>query len=103
MQLELSNFPLLLSIIFLGALGGTISSMMTVYRGSSQRVIPDIVLDSWFTISRPIFGSMTALAVSLFFFAGLIQLGALTVYVLFVSSFLAGFSERFFLSAVEQG
>ncbi len=98
--LELSSFPLLVSIILLGALGGTISSLMTVYKGSTESTIPDQILDMWFTISRPIFGSMAALALSVFFFAGLIQLGDLTIYVALVASFSAGFSERFFLSAV---
>jgi hypothetical protein len=98
--LELSNLPLLASIILFGALGGTISSMTTVYKGSSERTIPDKILDSWTNISRPIFGAMAALAVSVFFYAGLINLGELTNYVVLAASFLAGLSERFFLSSV---
>lgn len=99
-QIAINDAFFLLSVVLLGALGGTVSGMISVARGSSAKSIPDQLLNSWLTISKPVFGSMAALVISLFFYAGLIQLGNLTNYSVLAASFVAGFSERFFLGTV---
>ncbi len=99
-QTAINDAFFLLSAALLGALGGTVSGMVSVATGSSGKSVPDQLLNSWLTISRPLFGSMAGLAISLFFYAGLIQLGNMTAYSVLPASFLAGLSERYFLGAV---
>jgi len=68
---------------------------------NARAQIPDQLLNSWLTISRPLFGAMSALAISVFLLSGLIQFGDLTQNLILAISFVAGFSERFLLRAVE--
>jgi len=99
---EISNAFLLLSVILFGAMGGTVSGIITIARRSIMGKIPDQLLSSWLTISKPIFGAMSALAISVFLLSGLIQSGDLTYSSILALSFAAGFSERLLLSAVEK-
>lgn len=99
-QIEITNPFLLLSVAIFGALGGTASGMITNVKGSIKGGIPDQLLVSWLTVSRPIFAAMAALAIAAFLLSGLLQLGDLTFNLIIAISFVAGFSERLLLTAV---
>jgi hypothetical protein len=96
------NTLLLMSAVFFGALGGTASGLISVNRRSTKDKIPDQLLNSWSVIIKPIFGAISALVVTMFLLSGLLQLGNLTDYLVYAFSFVAGFSERFFLRLVEK-
>ena len=100
-QIEISNTSLLSSVAIFGATGGTVSGIISTARGTVKGKIPDQLLNSWVTIIRPLFGAMSALAVSVFLLSGLIQFGDLTYNSTLAISFVAGFSERLLLRAVE--
>jgi vacuolar-type H+-ATPase subunit E/Vma4 len=100
-QIGLNNFPLVIAVAMLGVLGGCFSGIFSIARSSNKGRIPDQLLSSWLTISRPIVGAIAALAISMFLLSGLIQLGTLTEYLILAVSFGAGFSERLLVKAVE--
>ena len=101
-QINFYNGALLGSIVLLGIMGGCFSGILSIARGTSKGRIPDQLLDSWLTLSRPIIGAVAALAISAFLISGLIQLGIyLTEYLILAISFAAGFSERLLVKAVE--
>lgn len=100
-QIAINNASLLFSIALFGAMGGTVSGIISISRGMIKGKIPDQLLNSWLTTIRPLFGAMSALAVSVFLLSGLIQFGDVTYNLTLAISFVAGFSERFLLRAVE--
>lgn len=100
-QIEINNASLLFSVVLFGAMGGTVSGIISISRGTVRGKIPDQLLNSWLTIIRPLFGAMSALAISVFLLSGLIQFGDLTHNLILAISFVAGFSERLLLRAIE--
>jgi hypothetical protein len=104
-QLAITNLFFLAAVVIFGAIGGTISGLITISRGSTKKKIPDQILSSWSTMSKPIFGAISALGVSVFVFAGLVTIGGvasstLSIYFVIAVSVLAGFSERFLLNVL---
>lgn len=104
-QFEITNSFFLASVVIFGAIGGTISGLITNSRGSTKKKIPDQILSSWSTMSKPIFGAISALAVSVFVFAGLVTMAgvasnSVSIYFVMAVSVLAGFSERFLLNVL---
>jgi len=98
---DFNDPALLFSIIMLGVTGGCFSGIFSIAREANKGKIPDRLLNSWVTISRPLVGAMAALAISAFLLAGLIQLGNLNRYIIFALSFAVGFSERLLVKAIE--
>jgi hypothetical protein len=104
-KFEITNSFFLAAVIIFGAIGGTISGLITISRGSTKKKIPDQILSSWSTMSKPIFGALSALAISVFIFAGLVTMtgvvsSSVSIYFVMAVSVLAGFSERFLLSVL---
>ena len=97
-----TNGLLLISVVILGAMGGVISAFFSVARVRVRGKIPDQLLNSWITISRPLAGAISALAVFLFLLSGLLQYEVKSINLILAVSFAAGFSERIIISAVEK-
>jgi 8-oxo-dGTP pyrophosphatase MutT (NUDIX family) len=103
-QVRLDNPSLLLSIIAFGALGGVISSIFTISKEwDPKKKIPDLILNSWMTLMRPLVGSISALAIVIFLMSGILNLnmGTVSVYLVLAVAFASGFSERIIIAGVE--
>ena len=90
----------LLMVMLLGALGGALSAVRATTNSSEGR-IPDRLFASPITFLRPIVGATAATGVALLLQAGVGKLGDGSKMALFAAAFVAGFSERWFLSLVE--
>lgn len=101
-NVDLTKGAIFYSVVILGAMGGVISAFFSVARVRVRGKIPDQLLNSWITISRPLVGAISALGVFLFLLSGLIQLGQITPNLILAVSFAAGFTERIIISAVEK-
>jgi hypothetical protein len=105
-KFDITNLYFLAAVVIFGAIGGTISGLVTISRVSTKRKIPDQILSSWSTMSKPIYGAISALGVSVFTFAGLVVGGASadanSIYLVLAISVLAGFSERFLLNVLRE-
>jgi hypothetical protein len=55
----------------------------------------------WLTITRPIIGAISALALSLLLLSGLVQVGELTHSLILAMSFAVGFLERLLIKTIE--
>jgi len=87
----------LLMIMLVGALGGALSAVRST-AGGRERKIPERLFSSPITLLRPIIGAAAATGVALFLLAGLAKLGDGSKLALLAAAFIAGFSERWFLS-----
>jgi hypothetical protein len=96
------NILLMIAIAVFGAAGGTVSAIQFVARTSTKGKIPEQLQGSWSISIRPLIGAISALAISVFLLSGILQIGTLSDYLLLAISFIAGFSERFFLNVVEK-
>lgn len=94
----------LLIVMVFGMLGGLLSTAVSLADDkSSGRRMPEHIASTYVTLARPIFGAGFAVAVYI-----AIKSGAMNVFEgrsggIALASFLAGFSERWFLGIVDRG
>ncbi len=95
------RYMILLAAVF-GAFGGTLSAAYSLTRSKGRRKIPEL-LQSWnITLIRPVIGAAAAVAAYFFLKAGVLEFVLqINEWVIVVLSFLAGFSEQWFLRLVE--
>jgi hypothetical protein len=96
------SWVLLTSAVLFGAIGAASSGIISVDSHSTKMGIPDQLLGSWTILSKPIYGAVAGLAISMFLQSGIVQLGTLSNYLIWAFSFIAGFSERLFLGLIEK-
>lgn len=91
------------SIVF-GLMGGTLSAAISVTRVGKDARIPDIQRSRWILFTRGLLGAAAALATYLLIRGSLIALPQSRdpTWSLLFFSFLAGFSERWFLSTISR-
>lgn len=93
--------PSLLAILCFGALGGSVSGMMSVSAQVLKPRIPVQLLSGWLTVIRPIIGAAAAVAVFAFLKSGAIAVkGIEGGYGYVAVAFASGFSDRLVLRAV---
>ncbi len=100
-EIQLDDRALLVSVVLFGILGASMSGILSLARATVGTRIPDLLLSSWFTLSRPVVGAVAALAIHVFLLAGLLALGKTTLGLVLAASFAAGFSERLVTRAAE--
>jgi hypothetical protein len=86
-----------------GAIGGSISGLLSLKQAFSQRCdTPERILNKWTTIAKPIIGFVDAIVIGVFLIGGLFQVADLAIgnYLIFGVAFISGFSERLIIGAV---
>lgn len=90
--------------IYLGLLGGFVSSAITQRTADRKTRVPEIEVSFYAALARGALGAATSIPVYILFKAGLIHVGSAADksagWGLLLLCFLAGFSERWFLSSV---
>lgn len=89
--------------IYLGLLGGFVSSAITQRTADRKARVPEIEVSFYAALARGFLGAATSIPVYLLVKAGLITVGnteSSFTWGLLLLCFLAGFSERWFLNAV---
>jgi hypothetical protein len=99
--ITIQNIYFLLVVLAFGALGGCVSGIFSI--GKEEKKIPDMLLNHWLTIIRPVIGAVNALAIIVFLTSGLLSMGTLTRELLLAAAFLSGISERWVLSVKPPG
>ena len=94
------DFALYVAVVLFGALGGTLSVLLTLGNAPSDSRIPEAINTHRGYILRPFLGAAAALVTLLFLAAGILDFGVISNAKVLTISFIAGFSERFLLSAV---
>jgi hypothetical protein len=82
-------------------LGAGLSALLQLTRKSPATRIPEQIMASWITFTRPAIGAAAALAAYPLLQAGLLGDESPTVARLFFVAFAAGFSERLIIRGVE--
>jgi hypothetical protein len=100
----LNNIAFVISICLFGALGGSISGIISFSKISIKQgeELPVLVLSAWLTVIRPLVGAVSALVLFTFVLSGLVDLGAISPYSILAISFAAGFSERLIVGAAKK-
>jgi hypothetical protein len=83
-----------------GALGGAGSAIIATARSSVDKRIPEYLNWGPMMLIRPVFGAGAAIAVYFFMRGGVLPGAVETTWTLAATSFVAGFSERWFLGVV---
>lgn len=83
-----------------GALGGAGSAVIATARSSVDKRIPEYLNWGPMMLIRPVFGAAAAIAVYFFMRGGVLPGAVETSWTLAATSFIAGFSERWFLGVV---
>jgi len=99
------NYGFLAVVAIFGALGGSISGVTSINKASKEENVPDLVLNYWITVLRPVIGASSALVIVLFLVSGLLKIGEMSEFsreLLISVSFISGFSEKVLLSVVEK-
>jgi 8-oxo-dGTP diphosphatase len=100
---QLNNRAILASVALFGIMGASMSGIVSLARNSAQDRIPQQLLSSWFTLTRPVVGALSASAIYVFLTSNLLAIGGmLSLGLILAVSFAAGFSERLVTRAVEQ-
>jgi hypothetical protein len=89
------------TVILFGALGAAISSLMSLSRVLKNTSIPEQFGSLWVAVSRVIIGAASALIVYVFVLAEIVQIFLITASSLLAIAFVAGFTERLLVKAVE--
>jgi hypothetical protein len=93
-------------LAFFGVMGSCVSSFSSLRAASEGKRIPEQLRDSSMMLGRPAIGAVSAIAAFVFLNAGLISLADAPDgpgwYPFMAISFIAGFSERLLVSAVEK-
>jgi hypothetical protein len=102
-----NNANLIWGILLFGLLGGAISAVISVAKASTKSKIPEQISSFLITTMRVFLGAGSALVISIFLASGLwdkifaFQLEIDSNYIYYAIAFVAGFSERLVLKAVE--
>jgi ADP-ribose pyrophosphatase YjhB (NUDIX family) len=104
---EVLLIPMLWGVLLFGLLGGCISSIFHIRNSSTTTRIPEIVNNSFITITRVLVGGASAIVIFFFFESGFsdqflseINLRPDSAITYFILAFAAGFSERLLLRAI---
>jgi hypothetical protein len=101
---DLARMNLLPHCIYLGLLGGFVSSAITQRTADRKVSVPEIEVSFYAAMARGALGAATSIPVFILVKAGLVTVAGATEatasWGLLFLCFLAGFSERWFLSAV---
>ena len=92
-------------MVAFGALGAVASGIITIGKDTLTGDIPKRLLNNWLMVTKPIFGALVGLAIYVFLISGLLQAltgSAITNPLIFAVCFAGGFSEKFFLGAIEK-
>jgi hypothetical protein len=90
--------------MLLGAIGGALSAAQSLTEGSKKRRIPEQLADTPVTLTRPIVGAAAGAMAALLVVAGVASIGAKNDQLApLCAAFVAGFSERYFLSLIPKG
>jgi 8-oxo-dGTP pyrophosphatase MutT (NUDIX family) len=100
-EIPLDNRALLASVALFGIMGASVSGLLSLARATTDTRIPNQLLSSWFTLTRPVIGAIAALAIHVFLLSGLLVFGEPTLRLVLAVSFAAGFSERLVVRAAE--
>jgi 8-oxo-dGTP pyrophosphatase MutT (NUDIX family) len=100
-EVPLDNRALLASVALFGIMGASVSGLLSLAKATTGARIPDQLLNSWFTLTRPVIGAIAALAIHVFVLSGLLAFGEPTLRLVLAVSFAAGFSERLVVRAAE--
>lgn len=100
-EVQLDDRAILVSVALFGIMGASMSGILSLARATATTRIPEQLLNSWFTLTRPVVGAVAALAIHVFLLAGLLALGRTTLGLVLAASFAAGFSERLVVRAAE--
>lgn len=93
--------PSVLGLVALfGALGGSLTAILSVIRGGTASSIPQQLIQGSVVVIRPFFGAAAALAVYTFLGSGLVTVASNSAAAIFAVSFVAGFSEQLITSSV---
>lgn len=92
------------TMVLMGALGGALSTGLSLARSDPKKPIPDLLLEGKVTVFRPILGGAMAAVTFVFIQAGILDFLADQIaadYWLIASfGFIAGYSERWFMGIV---
>ena len=93
---------MIVAVAIFGLLGGVISAILSVAKSSTQLRIPEQMSGFFIVLMRIFVGAAAAIAVYIFFQAGILTLKITTSAMGFLAiSFAAGFSERLVTRAVK--
>jgi 8-oxo-dGTP pyrophosphatase MutT (NUDIX family) len=101
LEVQLDDRALLVSVALFGIMGASMSGILSLARATAGTRIPEQLLNSWFTLTRPVVGAVAALAIHAFLLSGLLVFGEETLGLVLAVSFAAGFSERLVVRAAE--
>ena len=91
-----------IGVVLLGIVGGAFSAIMSLSRSSTDKRIPQQIMDSWITVLRPAMGAAGAFVVYLFCIGGSFDfIEVSSAPIMMAIAFCAGFSERLIVSRVE--
>lgn len=94
--------PFIVSVLLFGVMGACLSGIFSLAGSGKGVTIPEMQVNFWITLSRPVVGAISALVIYLFLVSGLIlpNLNFSIAGILSVS-FAAGFTERIIIHAVK--
>ena len=95
------DFRVLVAILCFGILGASFSAARSITGESSKSKIPEQVANKWITLARTVLGATPALAAYAFLNSNILNLGPISVEKTLAVAFVAGFSERLVLKAIE--
>lgn len=93
--------PLFLAIPIFGALGASVSGLLTLSKTLERAAIPERVGNLRLSLARVVVGTVGAMVVFVFLLSGAINILNLTYSGVLAVSFVSGFSERLLLRAVQ--
>jgi hypothetical protein len=90
------------SVLLFGIMGACLSAIFSLAGGAQGINIPKLQVNFWITLSRPVVGTISALVIYIFIVSGILfpNQNLNTAGILSIS-FVAGFSERLIIRAVE--
>lgn len=90
------------SVLLFGIMGACLSAIFSLAGGAQGINIPKLQVNFWITLSRPVVGAISALVIYIFIVSGILfpNQNLNTAGILSIS-FVAGFSERLIIRAVE--
>ncbi len=89
------------TIAIIGVMGSLFSTAVTLTKSSVNEKTPDQVLGAWITFLRPFIGAASALVANILLESKIISLLGGGEEVINVIAFVAGFSERYIINALE--
>ncbi|WP_372911663.1 hypothetical protein [Salinigranum sp.] len=93
--------PLFVAIPIFGALGASVSGLLTLSKTLERAAIPERVGNLRLSLARVVVGTVGAMVVFVFLLSGAINILNLTYSGVLAVSFVSGFSERLLLRAVQ--